>query len=101
MFHVNLPFMVFQLPVRSAAQHKDLPFSLFMSVTLLLALCPQKRKITVSSHCSLLLHLQGAVGSRVHVLFHKDLFSHHLDRLWPDCQHGVWLSAAGASEESP
>lgn len=101
-FYVNLPFVVFQLPVNSVAQHKDLPFSLFMSVTLLLALCPQKRKITVSSYCSLPLHLQGAVGSRVHVLFHKDFFSHHWDsRPWPDSQHGVWLSAAGASEESP
>ena len=77
----ELIFCGFQLPLNLVAQHKDLPFSLFMSVTLLLALLPQKKKITHNSYCSLLLHLQGAVGSKVHVLLNKGFFSHRLEDL--------------------
>lgn len=73
----DFTFCGFQLPVNLVVQHKDLPFPLLMFVTLLLlALLPQKKKITVSSYCSLLLLLRGAVGSRVHVLFYKGFFSH-------------------------
>lgn len=95
----------FQPPGNLVAQNKDLPFLLLhvcdFFFFFLLALLPEKKKIIVSSYCSLLLLLLGAVGFRVHILFYNGFYSHHSGRPWLNCQHGAWLSTAGASEQSP